>query len=184
QSPSSSAIGSNGSTCCDTTLTMTMMGMLSSIPQTPHSQPQNNSDMNTAAEFRWAIRPVIQVVTNVPTSVAIASEEPATRSVIGREWNCMKAAIPVATAVTPGPRYGTMCSTPAAAAQAPAFSRPIQRKAIQVSNATTRFVVSSMNMYFWIESLMSSRMRMAIFLFDSDGPVRRTSLRLNVPPPS
>jgi len=52
---------------------MTMMGTLSSSPQTPHSQPQNNSDMNTAAEFMWANLPVIQVVTKMPTSVAIAS---------------------------------------------------------------------------------------------------------------
>jgi hypothetical protein len=64
-----------------------------------------------------------------------------------------------------------MCSSPAAATQAPAFSRPIHRNAIQVSNMTTRFVGSSMSMYFWIESLMPSRMRTVIFLFDSDGPV-------------
>src|ERR1039457_6103661 len=43
--PSNSAIGCNCSTRCDTSLTMTMMGMLSSIPQMPHSQPQNNSDI-------------------------------------------------------------------------------------------------------------------------------------------
>jgi len=60
--------------------------------------------MNTAVEFMWAILPVIQVVTKIPTSVAIASEEPATRSATGKDWNCMKAAIPVARAVTPGPR--------------------------------------------------------------------------------
>ena len=51
QSPRSSAMGWSCSTCCDTTLTMTMMGMLSSIPQTPHSQAQNSSEMNMAAEF-------------------------------------------------------------------------------------------------------------------------------------
>src|SRR6266508_312154 len=104
QSPSSSAIGFNCSTCCDTTLTMTMIGMLSSIPQTPHSQPQNNSEINMAAEFMWAIRPIIQVVTYVSTTVAIASDAPATSRAIANDSNCMKAAIPAATAVTPGPR--------------------------------------------------------------------------------
>ena len=39
-------------------------------------------------------------------------------------------------------------------------------------------------MYFWIEPLMSSRMWTVIFLFDSDGPVTRTSFRLKVSPPS
>ena len=33
-----------------------------------------------------------------------------------------------------------MCSSPTAAAQAPALSSPIQRNAIQLSNATNRFV--------------------------------------------
>ena len=59
----------------------------------------------------------------------------------------MKAANPVAMAVNPGPTIRTICSTPAAAAQAPAFSRPIQRNAVQVSNATSTFVASSINMY-------------------------------------
>ena len=83
---------------------MTMMGMPSSTPQIPHSHPQNNSEMNTAAEFMLAIRPVIHVATNVPTTVAIASDAPATSSAIPNESNCMNATIPVATAVTPGPR--------------------------------------------------------------------------------
>ena len=60
--------------------------------------------LNTAAEFMWAIRPVIQVVTNVPTTVAIASEAPATSSAMPNDSNCMKASIPVSIAVTPGPR--------------------------------------------------------------------------------
>ena len=34
---------------------MTMIGMLSSMPQIPHSQPQNSSEMNTAAAFILAI---------------------------------------------------------------------------------------------------------------------------------
>ena len=79
--------------------------MLSSIPQTPHSQPQNSSEMNTAAEFMFAIRPVIQVVTNVPTSGGDRERRagrPATPS--ESESNCMNAAMPVAAAVTPGPR--------------------------------------------------------------------------------
>ena len=87
---------------------MTMTGMLSSIPQMPHSQPQNNSDINTAAEFKWAIPPVIQALTtNVPTSVAIASDAPATRSAIAKDWHCMKAAMRVATVVMPGPPMTT-----------------------------------------------------------------------------
>ena len=73
---------------------------------------------------------------------------------------------------------------PAATAHAPAFSRPIQLKAIQASKPTSTFVNSSMNRYFWMESLMSSRICTVIFLFDSDGPVRRTSLRLKVSPPT
>src|SRR4030095_6548785 len=104
-SPSNSATGCKSSTCCDTTLTMTMIGMLSSMPQTPQSHPQNSSEMNTAAEFIFASRPGIHVVTNVPTKVATASEMPATISAIGNESNCMNAAMPTATAVTPGPRY-------------------------------------------------------------------------------
>src|SRR6266581_4951652 len=39
-----------------------------------------------------------------------------------------------------------------------------------------------MNIYFWMESLMSSRMCTVIFLCDSDGPVSRTSLRLKMSP--
>src|SRR5579872_2746859 len=104
QSPSNSATGCHCSTCCDTTFTMTMMGILSSIPQIPHNQPQNSSEINTAAEFMWAIRPVIQVATIVPTKVAIPSDAHATSSAIATESNCRKAAMPVATAATPGPR--------------------------------------------------------------------------------
>ena len=80
------------------------MGMLSSIPQMPHSQPQNNSEMKIAAAFIRAMRPVIQVVTNVPTTVAIVSEAPATSIASANESNCMNAAMPMAAAVTPGPR--------------------------------------------------------------------------------
>src|SRR4029450_2389235 len=152
---------------------MTMMGMLSSIPHTPHSQPHNNSEMNMTAEFMLAIRPVIQVATKVPMTVAIASDAPATSTAIANDSNCVKAAIPVATAVTPGPRYGTMCSRPAATAQAPAFSRPIRLNAIQQSKATSRFVVRSINMYFRIDRLMSSRMVTDIFVFSSDQPIPR-----------
>src|SRR5438874_1989399 len=105
-SPSNSAIGCSSSTCCDTTFTMTMIGMPSNMPHIPHSHPHNSSEVNTAAAFILAIRPVIHVVTNVPTMVATASEMPATSSAIGNESNCMNAAIPAAAAVTPGPRYG------------------------------------------------------------------------------
>ena len=41
------------------------------MPQIPHSHPQKSKEMNTAAEFMLAMRPVIQVVTNVPTSVPV-----------------------------------------------------------------------------------------------------------------
>lgn len=73
-----------------------MMGMLIGCPQNAH----NNSGMNTAAEFKWEIRPVNQVVTN-PTSVAIASEESATNGASGKDWNCMRAVRPLAKADTP-----------------------------------------------------------------------------------
>ena len=46
---------------------MTTIGMPSRRPHTPHSQPQNSSEMNTAAAFIRAMRPVIQVVMNTPT---------------------------------------------------------------------------------------------------------------------
>src|SRR6185437_5016355 len=178
-SPSISATGCSRSTCCETTLTMTMMGLLSRRPQTPQSQPQNSKEMNTAAEFMRAILPTIKVATNVPTTVAMASEAPETMSALEIDSNCMNAAMPVNAAVAPGPRYGMVCSSPAATAHAPALSRPIQRNAIHERAATSRSVTSSMNMYFWIIPLMSSRMRTVVFLFDSEGPARRTSLRLN-----
>lgn len=47
---------------------------------------------------------VIQVTTNMPTKVTITSELPDTTSVIQNESNCMKPAIPVATAISVGPR--------------------------------------------------------------------------------
>ena len=125
---------------------MNVIGMLSSIPQMPHSHVQNSSEMNTAAVFILAILPVIHVVTKVPTTVAIASEAPAVSSAVDIASNCMKAAMPMPAAVTAGPRYGMRCSSPAATAQAPAFSRPIQRNAIQVSNPIKTLVTSSMNM--------------------------------------
>src|SRR5579863_6691747 len=93
ESPNSSATGCSCSTCCDTTLTMTRIGTLRSMPQTPHSQPQNISEMNTAAEFRFAMRPVIQVVTKVPITVAMASDAPATSNAIAGESNWMYAAV-------------------------------------------------------------------------------------------
>jgi hypothetical protein len=49
--PSNSATGCSSSTYCETTLMMTMIGMLSSMPQIPHSQVQNSSEINTAAAF-------------------------------------------------------------------------------------------------------------------------------------
>jgi hypothetical protein len=81
-----------------------MIGMLSSIPQTPQSHAQNNSEINTAAAFIFAIFPVIQVVTKIPTIVAIDSDVPETNRAVENASNCMKAAIPVAAAVTAGPK--------------------------------------------------------------------------------
>jgi hypothetical protein len=103
-SPSNSATGCKGSTCSDTTFTMTMIGILSSMAQIPQSQPPKSSEMNTAAEFIRAIHPVIQVVTKVPTVTAIASQTPATRKAITKESNCIQATMPVAMATRPGPR--------------------------------------------------------------------------------
>src|SRR5487761_1892296 len=103
-SPSNSATDFICSMCWETTLTITTIGMLSSIPQIPQSQPQNSNEMKTAAGFIFAIRPVIQVVTKVPTTVAITSDAPPTRKAIEKESNCINAAIPVAAAAIPGPR--------------------------------------------------------------------------------
>src|ERR1017187_5030251 len=114
------------------------------MPQMPHSHVQNSSEMNTAAVFILAILPVIQVVANIPTTVAIVSEAPATSSAVDMVSNCMKDAMPMPTAVTAGPKYGMTWSSPAATAQAPAFSMPIQRNAIQVSRPTSTLVAKSM----------------------------------------
>src|SRR3954463_2295699 len=122
---------------------ITMMGMLSSMPQMPHSHAQNSNEMNTAAEFMLAMRPVIHVVMKVPTTVAMPSEAAATRNAIPNESNCTNDAMPAAMAVTPGPRYGTRCKSPEATAQAPALSSPIQWKVAQHKTATSMFVVSS-----------------------------------------
>lgn len=72
-------------------------------PDAPQPAPESR-EMSTAAEFMWAMRPVIHVVTNVPTRVATASDAPATSSAMPRDPNCMKAAIAVAAAAIPGPR--------------------------------------------------------------------------------
>ncbi len=53
---------------------------------------------------------------------------------------------PSVVVVNSGVAKGMTWSSPAATAQAPAFSRPIQRKAIQVSNPTSTLVANSMNM--------------------------------------
>jgi hypothetical protein len=76
-------------------------------PDAPQQTPKQQRYINTAAEFKWAIPPVIQAVTNVSTSLAIASDAPATRSAIAKDWHCMKAAMRVATVVMPGPPMTT-----------------------------------------------------------------------------
>ena len=53
------------------------------------AQAQNSSEINTAAAFILAIFPVIQVVTKVPISVAIATDTPETSNAIINESNCM-----------------------------------------------------------------------------------------------
>ncbi len=93
-----------------------------------------------------AILPVIQVVTKVPTSVAIASAAPMTSNMVCTDSNCSRATTPVASMISKGPKYGMMCSSPATMAQAPAFSSPIQRKAPHISKASKPLVTSSMNM--------------------------------------
>ena len=103
-SPSNSATGCICSTCVETTLSITVIGMPSSMPQMPHNQAQNSSEMNTAAAFILAIFPVIQVVTKVPTTMAIVNDAPETSNIIENESNCMKAAIPVVAAMANGPR--------------------------------------------------------------------------------
>ena len=124
---------------------MTMMGTPSSKPQTPHSQPQNSRLTKTAVGFMRAMRPVIQVVTKVPTRVAMAIDVPVTSKTISSDSNCKKATSPVAMVMSKGPKYGMMCSKPATMAQAPAFSRPITRRAIHIMTASKPFVTSSMN---------------------------------------
>ena len=59
------------------------------MPQSPHNQEKKISEMKTAAEFILAMRPVIQVVRNTPTKVAMIIEAPETNKAINIELNCM-----------------------------------------------------------------------------------------------
>ena len=90
--------------CWETTFTIPMMGIARSRPHTPQSHPQKSNETNTATGFIFEIFPVIQVTTKMPTKMAIASELPDTASAIQKESNCMKPAIPVATAISVGPK--------------------------------------------------------------------------------
>src|SRR4029077_3312249 len=101
---SSSAKGWSSSICWETTFTIPRIGIASSRPHTPQSQPQKSNAINTATAFIFAIWPVIQVMTNMPTKVAIASELPDTTSAIQKDSNCMKPTIPVAIAISAGPK--------------------------------------------------------------------------------
>src|SRR5690606_2778538 len=94
---SSSATACKPSTCCEITLTTTMMGTHSSIPHTPQSQAPNSSATNTAMAFILAIRPVIQVATSMPTKVAMVNVTPAASNMAENDSNCRKAAQPMAT---------------------------------------------------------------------------------------
>lgn len=82
---------------------MPMMGIASSRPPTPQSQPQKSTEINTATGFIFEILPVIQVMTNMPTKVAIAGALPDTKSVIQKDSDCMKPTIPVAATVSAVP---------------------------------------------------------------------------------
>ena len=83
---------------------MPTMGIASSRPHTPQSQPQKSNEINIATGFIFEIFPVIQVTTNMPTKVAIPSELPDTKSAIQKDSNCMKPTIPVAAAISAGPK--------------------------------------------------------------------------------
>ena len=83
---------------------MPMMGIASRRPHPPQSHPQKSNPINIDTEFIFVILPVIHVTTNMPTKVAIASELTDTSRAIQNDSNCMKAAIPVATAVNAGPK--------------------------------------------------------------------------------
>ena len=72
-------------------------------PDAPQPAPEQQRNEDGYGFIR-AIRPVIQVVTNVPTNVAIVSDAPATSRAAGNESNCMNAAMAVTPAVTAGPR--------------------------------------------------------------------------------
>ena len=86
------------------TFKMTITGMPSNMPHSPHNQEKKMSAIKTAAAFILAMRPVIQVVINTPTTVAIKIDAPETNSAINIELNCMYAAMPVAAAVATGPK--------------------------------------------------------------------------------
>lgn len=75
------------------------MGIASNGSDTPQSHPQKSNATNTDTAFSFAIFPVIQVTTPIPTRVAIASELPDTNSAIEKDSNCMKPTMPVATAM-------------------------------------------------------------------------------------
>ena len=53
--------------------------MPSNIPHSPHNQEKKISDIKTAAAFILAMRPVIQVVINTPTTVAMTKDAPETK---------------------------------------------------------------------------------------------------------
>src|SRR6185295_6897913 len=103
-SPNSAASGLSSSTRCEMTFTMTIRGMASSRPHTPHTHAQKSSEIKTAVVFILATFPVITVTTNIPTTVAITTELPDTNNAIQIELKYMNPAIPVATAIRRGPK--------------------------------------------------------------------------------
>ena len=60
-----------------TALTTISIGTASSMPHTPHTQPQNSSPTKTATAFIRAARLRQHGVSRKPSSVVIASADPA-----------------------------------------------------------------------------------------------------------
>src|SRR5687767_9066653 len=96
------------------------MGTASSNPGTPHIQPQNITEMNTATEFTLAARPSTIGVSKYPSSDVIATDVPATAATIGISLNCIRAATADPTMTAVGPKYGMQFRKPAATPHKPA----------------------------------------------------------------
>ena len=87
-----------------TTLAITIRGVLRSSPQTPHNQPKNNREINKTAAFMRAKWLCSQVIKTKPIAPATSIEVPATTTALKRDPNCIKAAMKLANAINTGPR--------------------------------------------------------------------------------